>query len=705
MSMTIGMLSYAAAAAAYCFLSILLIVSWRGRIAGAVLTVATLLTTAWAVAMAIQAANPESWKLPGEVLEILHKAGWFAFLFLLLGYARPVDQPSNRKLRAIALGSLAACLAMSGLAIVFRMPLLASDVMRDLRFLSGIVAPGVLALAGMLLVEHLYRNTNPQQRWSLKFLCLGLGAYFAFDFYLFSDAMLFRRVNEEIWQARGVVAALVAPLVAVSAARNPTWSLSVSVSRQVVFHSTTLLAASGYLLVMATAGYYIKFFGGTWGGLLQITFLFGAGVLLVLMLFSGVVRARLKIFLSKHFFSYRYDYREEWLRFTRRLSEAHDIGDVRERCIEALAQLVESQGGVLWMRQENGEYACTSRSNIGSMEVQDIEDTDFAIYLLRRQLVIDLDEHRRATEIYDQAAVPAAISTIPQGWLVVPLVLNEMLQGIVLLLHSRGRVTLNWEISDLLKTAATQAASYVVQAQAADALARAKQFESFNKMSAFVVHDLKNLVAQLSLLLRNAQKHKHNPEFQDDMLCTIESSVAKMNKILMQLRSGGLPIEQPSALPLAQVVRRAVESKQVYEPKTRLIADAADILVVASPERLERVVGHLIQNALEATPSDGQVDVIVGKKGDQAYVEVRDTGKGMSAEFIRNSLFKPFESTKSNGMGIGTYESREYIRELGGTMDVESSPGAGTRFVIALPVTQLAGVRSVEDPMMREGAG
>lgn len=703
MSISIGTLSYAAAAAAYCFLSILLVVSWRGRLAGAVLTASSLLTTAWAVAMAVQAARPDAWKLPGELLEILHKTAWFAFLFLLLGYTRRVDQPANRRLRRIAFGALGVCVLMAGLAVVFRLPLLTSDTMRDLRFLTGIVVPGLLALVGMLLVEHLYRNTNPQQRWSLKFLCLGLGAYFAFDFYLFSDAMLFRRLNPDIWDARGAVAALVAPLLAVSAARNPTWSLDVSVSRQVVFHSTTLLGASAYLLVMATAGYYIRYFGGSWGGLLQITFLFGAGVLLVLMLFSGLMRARLKVFLSKHFFSYRYDYREEWLRFTRMLSEEKGTGRVQERCIEALAQLVESPGGMLWMRQESGAFLCSAQWNASAADAKDLDDDDFTRYLARRQWVIDLDEHRTAPEVYEATTLPEAIKNVPHAWLLVPLVLNETLHGIVLLLRSRGRVTLNWEISDLLKTAGTQAASYVVQAHAAEALARAKQFESFNKMSAFVVHDLKNLVAQLSLLLRNAQKHKNNPEFQEDMLGTIESSVTKMNKILMQLRSGGLPIETPSPVALVPIVKRAVDAKQMYQPKTRLELRDDELWVVASSERLERVVGHLIQNALEATPADGRVDVSVGRKGRDAYVEVRDSGKGMSAEFVRHSLFKPFESTKASGMGIGTYESREYIRELGGSMEVESTLGQGSRFVISLPAAQPLRASAINDVVMREG--
>jgi len=242
-----------------------------------------------------------------------------------------------------------------------------------------------------------------------------------------------------------------------------------------------------------------------------------------------------------------------------------------------------------------------------------------------------------------------------------------------------------------------------VQAQAAEALVRAKQFESFNKMSAFVVHDLKNLVAQLSLLLRNAQRHRHNPAFQEDMLSTIESSVAKMNRILMQLRSGGLPIEQPAPIVLDEIVERAVASKQMYQPKpTAEILDRA-MCVAANAERLERVVGHLIQNAVEATPSDGNVSVKLRRDGAKALIEVCDSGQGMSEEFVKDSLFKPFESTKVTGMGIGTYESREYIRELGGEMEVRTAPGRGSTFVIALPVAER--VRSINQVTLREGVG
>jgi putative PEP-CTERM system histidine kinase len=577
-----------------------------------------------------------------------------------------------------------------------------SATLREWRFLTAILTPGLLALIGMLLVEHLYRNTNPQQRWSLKFLCLGLGAYFAFDFYLFSDAMLFRRVHPDIWSARGIIAVIVAPLIAVSAARNPTWSLDVSVSRQFVVHSTTLLAAAAYLLVMATAGYYIRFFGGTWGGLLQVTFLFGAGVLLVLALFSGTLRARFKIFVSKHFFSYRYDYREEWLRFTATLSNTEPGTRVHEKCIEALAQLVESPGGALWMRQESGGFECVARSNFAAACASEIETDSLLTFLEKRQWVIDLDDYKRSAEVYEGLDLPGWLRELDQAWLVVPLSMRDKIEGFVVLARSRGRVTVNWEVSDLLRTAGCQAATYLAQAQASEALARSKQFESFNKMSAFVVHDLKNLVAQLSLLLRNAERHKNNPDFQEDMLGTIDASVNKMNRILMQLRSGGLPVERPVPVSLHDVVTRAVKSKSTQRPIPRLDV-SEEIWVTASAERLERVVGHLVQNAVEATPSDGKVDIRISRDGADAMIEVADTGAGMSEEFIRNTLFKPFESTKRTGMGIGMYESREYIRELGGRIEVSSRAGKGSRFVIVLPAAER--LRMVDETVLREGVG
>ena len=310
--------------------------------------------------------------------------------------------------------------------------------------------------------------------------------------------------------------------------------------------------------------------------------------------------------------------------------------------------------------------------------------------------MVDLHEYGHSPDKYEALALPAWLADYPRAWLVVPLILHGSLSGFVLLHTPRSPVKLNWEIIDLLEIAGSQAAGHLAQQDAADALLVARQFESFNRMSTFVVHDLKNLVSQLSLMNANAARHKDNPEFQADMLETVSYSVQKM-KLLLQKLGRSESGEQSAPLTIDKVVRQALALKAAFEPHPTLQVETAGLCVLAERERLERVLGHLIQNAIEATPRSGSVVIRVarhnGQGATQVLVEITDTGEGMSEDFIRERLFKPFESTKSAGMGIGVFESREYIQELGGRLEVSSCPGQGTTFRVLLPLHQQHGMQ------------
>jgi putative PEP-CTERM system histidine kinase len=232
-------------------------------------------------------------------------------------------------------------------------------------------------------------------------------------------------------------------------------------------------------------------------------------------------------------------------------------------------------------------------------------------------------------------------------------------------------------------------ASLVSLQSAVESLVQSRQFDSFNKMSAFVVHDLKNLVAQLALLVRNASTHKHDPEFQQDMLETVENVLERMQGLLLQLRIGTKPIEKPRAVGVEEILRRAAATKKGLKPVPQIqIADAIiNAKVLAHPDRLERVLGHLIQNACEAMHgTSGRLDIIAEPlaSGEKIRILIKDTGPGMSANFIQFQLFKPFNSTKPHGMGIGTFESREYLKEIGGSLSVTSQEQVGTTFNIEL---------------------
>jgi putative PEP-CTERM system histidine kinase len=251
-------------------------------------------------------------------------------------------------------------------------------------------------------------------------------------------------------------------------------------------------------------------------------------------------------------------------------------------------------------------------------------------------------------------------------------------------------------VNDLLKTAARQAATFLGQMQATEALLEARKFDAFNRMSAFVVHDLKNIVAQLSLMLKNAERHRDNPEFQKDMRMTVEHSVDRMKQLMMQLREGTTPVDAPSGIDLAAVVDRIQRAKANQQPGVELRVES-NVVAQGHVDRLERVIGHLVQNAIDATGDDGRVWVRLAKLNGLAMIEVGDTGRGMTPEFVRDRLFKPFQTTKATGMGIGAYESFQYVQELGGRVEVDSTPEAGTQVRLLLPALEAAGASTIAE--------
>jgi putative PEP-CTERM system histidine kinase len=498
---------------------------------------------------------------------------------------------------------------------------------------------------------------------------------------------LFQRLDFNLWGGRGYVHAMVVPLLAVSAARNPQWSVDLFVSRKLVFHTTALLGSGIYLLVMAAGGYYLRQYGGHWGVIVQAVFLFGATLVLLLLLFSGRLRAQVKLFLNQHFFHYRYDYREEWLRFTRTLSA--DVSPARERAIQALAAIVESPAGCLWWRRESGSFVPVAQWNLAPYTQQLAGDHPLVRFLEAREWVIDVAEVDETPEIYEGLELPNWLRALPRAWLVVPLMLQERLAGLMVLASSRAPRRLHWEDSDLLKTAGRQAASHLAQYEASEALVVARQFEAFHMLSAFVVHDLKNLVAQLSLLVSNASRHKHNPLFVDDVIRTVENAVNRMNRLLNQLRAGTSGTSTRNRLALLPLVQEVISGKASRKPVPSLEATDEGLAVLADREQLATALGHLIQNAQEATPAEGFVRVRLDREGEHAVVAIEDTGCGMDERFIQERLFRPFDTTKGRaGMGIGAYESRELIRRLGGEVEVRSLPGQGSVFRVHLPLAQ-----------------
>jgi putative PEP-CTERM system histidine kinase len=676
----ITVVGHGLAALAYALLTLLALSIWRDRPQAKFLAAASAASLLWSLFTGLQPGISP----PGLALEVVRDFSWLSLLLAILFVRRRSGAPVPSHLRILFLLAL-------GITVVLLPSLMMPSHWRALPRLSpnSIHTSMVcLAVLGLVLVEQVYRGSQPEFRWSLKFLSLGLGGLFAYDFYLYANALLFQQLDSEVWGARGLANLVIAPLVAISFARQSSEPASaMALSRRAMFHGAALLGAGIYLLLMAAAGYYIRIFGGDWGGVVQTAFLFAAVILLAVIFFSGTLRARLRVWMSKHFFRYHYDYREEWLKFTRMLSEGAAGERLGERAVEALARLVDSPGGAIWLQDENTGYNRAAYWNMSDASGVEPPSSPFIEWLKTRQWIINLDEYRSSPARYADLELPLWVASQPDAWLIIPLMHHEHLIGFIVLKHSLAKIGFNWEVSDLIKTAARQAATHLAQMKATNALIVARQFESYNRATTFVIHDLKNLVAQLSLLLANAQKHKHKPEFQDDMLATVENSVMRMNKVLVQLRRGGQAGQQES-VDLCQLLPEIIAAKSAFRLRPTLDCTGNDLNVYADGAQLGRVIGHVLQNALEATPDSGNVHIQANKVDNQVGVVIRDTGCGMDAEFIRDRLFRPFDSTKGAGMGIGAYECQEYVRELGGKITVESEPGQGTTFRIWLPVAQ-----------------
>jgi putative PEP-CTERM system histidine kinase len=673
--------SYGISAAGFGAFAFRLALGWRQNSRAALLLAVIVVSMIWAATgvATILWPSPRTWAA-SVVCDALRYALWFAFMMSVLKGA--IDDRSG----APAISKPAPL----WFVLLFAALSLASILLSDGRALEQSTTPTLafgihlaLGILELVLVERLYRGTTSQARWAVRPLCIGLAGLFAFDVLLYADGVLFGRLDADIWVARGIANAMVIPFIAIAAARNERWTIEIHMSRNILFHSTALLVSGAFLLAISVAGYFVRYFGGEWGRAIEIVISFGALLAATFVASSGSFRAKLRVFVSKHFFSYRYDYRDEWLRFTRKLSnEGPPLHGVQERTIMALADFVESPGGVLWQAEQHG-FRQVARCNMPAVDGVEPIDGSFVRFLARTGWVVNLAEYAKRRERYPDMALPTWLSTMRNAWLVVPLMSGTHLVGFVVLANPRTTIEVNWEVLDLLKTAGRQAASFLGHIAATDALLEFGKFDAFNRMSAFVVHDLKNLVAQLSLMLKNAERHRENPEFQRDMLATVEHVVGRMYHLMLQLRTGTTPVDKPRVTQLEPVVRRVCATKDF--DSTLIAIDTSPASTVAHEDRLDHVIGHIVQNALDATRGGGKVEVKLGREGPYAVLEVVDTGMGMSPEFVRDRLFKPFETTKRDGMGIGMYESRQYVMALGGQILVSSAPGEGTRVRVMLP--------------------
>lgn len=678
--------------AGYLALFVGLLTVWRDRSHSAPLAFALVASAIWSTILAFTGpAQAAEWTLSIFAIEVLRLGLWVLVLgqvLMTLGHARRRRLVSQLALPFVIVALvLAATMQWVG-AIDGSMP-----------SYFGVATAG-LALIGFALVEQIYRNAPPASRWALKLICLGLAVTFLYDVVMSSMLLANEELARDLYLTRGFVLLATLPLLLQGFRRNPSWSLTLFVSRQAVVYTAATTMVVVYVGVVLVGALMVGRLGQTWGSYLQILLFTVAIILLVMALASRVVSNRINVFVEKHFYQARYDYRRELLRFVATMAEVDFDRPIQEVAVQALGQLVESPSGLLWARSRNADgWHVVSAWNMEPPDLSLSDDDDLPRFLESRQWLVEVPEYEEKPDTYGGMRMPPFASEKPRTWLIVPMLYEDELVSFVTLHEPTVSMPLNFEDRDLLKAVGRLLATGLLKDEADRRLDETRELDAYNKFTTFVMHDLNNVIAQLSLVVSNAANHKDNPRFVEDTFNTIENTVKRMTSLMAKLRSGEI---EPGAKPtnIVDIAKRAAESCRERRPFPTVQSGTSRIEIIADGQRLLEILEHVIRNAQEATDGRGEVSISLSSAGGYAVVAVSDTGVGMTRQFVRNDLFRLFRTTKgAEGMGIGMYQLREYVRSIHGSVHVDSEPGVGTTVELRIPVRSSDVVKKPDTPV------
>ncbi len=648
------------------------------------LALACAVTAIWALLAAI--VSPDA--LAAQIGEAVRNAAWLGFLYALWRQGNGATRTGGVVALYIVMFALTG--VSIGVVLLLQSPP-RYTALHDAIALTLQTLRITGAIGGLVLVHNLYLAAQVEARAAIRLPMAGLAALWLYDVNLYTMAYLGRGWTDALFAMRGVVALTAAPAFALAARRTQTWSLRLS--RTMTFQSLGLVACCVYIVVVLIVTSALDMLGGEAARTAQILVVFAASLAALVLLPSQRFRAWFRVKIAKHLFRHRYDYRAEWLRFTETLGRpGEDEAPLGARVVKAVGDIVESPGGLLFVPEAGGSISVQADWNWladaapPSLLMSDVSRNWFA----EGGRVIELDRLRdgadRVTE-GDARHVPQWMVSEHRAWVLVPLVHFGKLAGLVLLERPALDRALDWEDFDLLKVVGRQAASYLAEARGQEALSDVQRFDEFNRRFAFIMHDIKNLVSQLSLLTRNAERHADNPEFRADMIVTLKNSTDRMNDLLARLSQHNKGKgELPRAIAAGSVCEAVALARRGQHPV--VTSGEARLLVRADPQRFEQALSHFVQNAIDVSPPAEPVSILIARSDEEGRITVADKGGGMQPGFIREQLFKPFVSTKPGGFGIGAFEAQALVQAMGGRIEVSSRPGYGTEMTIVLPLAR-----------------
>lgn len=672
----LGDWGYALAAALFTALAIVASRRPVDAPARSTLVIALTLTALWALCTVAARAVGGAPGFSAGVAETARNAAWLALCWQLLRGEGAATLPAGARHLFVALLVALACQLCLDLFLSEWEPPARSVLSL---FHAAWVLRAVTALGAIFLLQGLHARIGHGRDGATGWLSCALVIMWAYEFNHYLLALLSDGRVIAIGQLRGLVMAFVAPLIMLGTGRRE--RRRIGLSRPMAYHTATLVIGIAYAFALFAMVMLIRVLDDPAAQMVQLGVVFALSVIALILLPSAPFRAWLRVEIAKHLFTYRYDYRREWMRFAEALGGEEDLPP--RRAAKAVAHVVNAPAALLMLRDEEGLLVPEADWNWPEMadpahSIDPAVTQDWAATGWIGDLLGSGDPVA--------PGLPDWIRGERRCWALVPLVHGADLLGAVLLARPPGRGRLDWEDLDMLRVVAQQLALTLSEQRHQRALAEAQRFDEFNRRFAFILHDIKNMVSQMRLLAANAERHAENPDFRADMVLTLKDTSERMTDLIARL---GRP-EQPrgsghAVCDLAAIARDVARRGQARE--RTLVTGAASLPVRGDIAGLEQAIGHLLQNAMEATSADGPpVHLTLSREGDMARLDIVDRGAGMSAAFLRDGLFRPFASTKATGFGLGAHEARSIVDAMGGRLTVASREGEGSCFTLSLPL-------------------
>lgn len=541
----------------------------------------------------------------------------------------------------------------------------------------------------LVQLENTLRSSTGSKRWHIKYVIFGVGSILAFFIYLSSQALLFSTLDIQNIPLASSVILISVSILALFIIKHRLLDVDIFISRYVIYNSLTVFLVGLYLLSVGIIAHGIKYFNIPFNYFFTTLFVFVSILALFILFFTSTLRRKAQLFINRHFYKHKYEFRDKWMETIEKISSKRSVEETHKTLAEMVSDTMGAKDVYLWLYDPISREYCAARDDLDAVfkKIKCSHPLVEQTKICMGPFMINDIEGKTADTSQRKEFAPLLAAT--GAVLCAPLIADQDIVGFILQGEDLSGEPYRQDDFEFLKAVTTQAAVQIKNIRLTQELLNVKEVEAFHRLSAFVMHDLKNLTNSLSLVSQNARHNINKPEFQQDALKTIDSTVTRMKGLIERLSNLPREVEiKKERVELKSLIHNAIRKIPLTSADNVTVTNEIDYVppVNVDPDAMEMVFLNIFTNAYQASIKDGRITVRASLSNNNVDITISDNGVGISKEFIERDLFKPFKTTKKNGLGIGLFQCKTIIEAHGGTIEVQSELKKGTTFKVSLPV-------------------